>query len=100
MSFEVEIMPSALTELKAVKVFYRRQIAEAIDEQLTQEPFKETKNRKMMKDPNPSFEFEPPLWELRVGTFRVFYDGSEAEQMVFVRAIKEKPSHARTEDVL
>ena len=34
MGFEVRIMPSALAELTAIKVFYRRQIAEAIDVQL------------------------------------------------------------------
>jgi hypothetical protein len=47
-----------------------------------------------------SFEFEPPLWELGVGAFGVFYDVDEAGQIVFIRAVREKPPHAETEDVL
>jgi mRNA-degrading endonuclease RelE of RelBE toxin-antitoxin system len=100
MPFWVQIMPSALTELQAIKVFNRRQIAQAIDDQLAQQPLVETKNRKPMKDPRPTFECELPLWELRVGTFRVFYDVDESAQTVSVRAIREKPPHAKTEEVL
>jgi mRNA-degrading endonuclease RelE of RelBE toxin-antitoxin system len=37
---------------------------------------------------------------LRVGNFRVFYDVDEAGQTVFIRAVREKPPHAETEDVL
>jgi hypothetical protein len=31
-AFSIEIMPSALAELKAIKVFYRRRLADAIEE--------------------------------------------------------------------
>lgn len=60
----------------------------------------ETKNRKLMVDPRPSFECEPPIWELRVGNYRIFCDVDDAAQMVFVRAIREKPPHAGAEEVL
>jgi mRNA-degrading endonuclease RelE of RelBE toxin-antitoxin system len=93
-------MPSALAELKAIKVFYRRQIALAIEEQLPHQPLVETRNRKVLDDPPASFEYEPPLWELRVGNFRVFYDVDEASEAVFIRAVRDKPPHAATEDVL
>jgi mRNA-degrading endonuclease RelE of RelBE toxin-antitoxin system len=93
-------MPSALDELKAIKVFYRRQIALAIDEQLHHQPLVSTRNRKVLENPPASFEYEPPLWELRVGNFRVFYDVDEAGDVVFIRAVREKPPHAETEDVL
>src|ERR1700676_983320 len=100
MVFAVQIMPGAFAELTAIKVFDRRRVAEAIDVQLTQQPLVETKNRKLMLDARPSFECEPPIWELRVGNYRVFYDVDEAVQTVFVRAIREKPPHATTEEVL
>jgi mRNA-degrading endonuclease RelE of RelBE toxin-antitoxin system len=100
LSFAVQIMPSALAELKATKAYYRRQIALAIDEQLPHQPMVETRNRKVLDNPPASFEHEPPLWELRVGNFRVFYDVDGAGQTVFIRAIREKPPHAETEDVL
>lgn len=100
MPFEVQIVPSAREELKAIKVFYRRQIANAIDQQLVHEPTNETAHRKQLVNVEPSFEHEPPLWELRVGEFRVFYDVSESDSVVIVRAIREKPPHATTEEVL
>jgi len=100
MAYTVQIMPSALEELKSIKVFYRRQIRDAIDDQLASQPLVPTKNRKLMGKPETSFEFEPPIWELRVGDYRVFYDVDETAQSVLVRAIREKPPHATTEDVL
>jgi mRNA-degrading endonuclease RelE of RelBE toxin-antitoxin system len=93
-------MPSALAELKAIKVFSRRQIARAIEEQLPHQPLVGTRNRKVLDDPPAPFAYEPPLWELRVGHFRVFYDVDEVRQVVFIRAVREKPPHAATEDVL
>lgn len=100
MAFVIEIMPSALAELKAVKAFLRRVIAKAIDEQLPDEPTVETKNRKPLPGVEPSFEFEPPLWELRIRGYRVLYDVSDETRTVYIRAIRKKPPHARTEDIL
>jgi mRNA-degrading endonuclease RelE of RelBE toxin-antitoxin system len=77
-----------------------RQIAQAIDERLAHQPLVSTKNCKILGQATASFEYEPPLWELRVGTFRVFYDVDEAGQRVFIRAVRDKPPHAETEEVL
>lgn len=41
-----------------------------------------------------------PVWELRVGGFRVFCDVNEAERRVVIRAVREKPPHRTTEEVL
>jgi len=41
-----------------------------------------------------------PIWELRVGEFRVFYDVDEEAQTVFVRAVRHKPPHKTTEEIL
>jgi len=57
MAFTVQIMPSALEELRSIKVFYRRQIRDAIDDQLASQPLVPTKNRKLMGKPETSFEF-------------------------------------------
>jgi mRNA-degrading endonuclease RelE of RelBE toxin-antitoxin system len=43
---------------------------------------------------------EEPMWELRIGKYRVFYDVNEEEQCVVIRAVREKPPHQTTEDVL
>ena len=100
MPFAVQIVPSALQELKGIHVFYRRQIAAAIEEQLMHQPTVETKHRMRLENVEPSFEYEPPLWELRVGDFRVFYDVDEPNGAVYIRAVREKPPHATTEQVL
>jgi mRNA-degrading endonuclease RelE of RelBE toxin-antitoxin system len=99
-AFAVEIVPSALDELKGMKVFYRRRIADAIDEQLSHQPTVATRNRKVLPVADASFAFEPPLWELRVGDFRVFYDVEEDSQTVYIRAVRDKPPHATSEEVL
>ena len=48
----------------------------------------------------PPWTAEPPIWELRVGDYRVFYDVSEADITVYVRAIRVKPPGKTTEEIL
>lgn len=48
----------------------------------------------------PPWDAVSPIWELRIGEYRVFYDVSEAEKTVFVRAIRRKPPGKRTEEIL
>ena len=99
MAFTLKIMPSALKELQGIGVFYRRQIAQAIDDQLYHQATTPTRHRKIFQVTEASFAFEPPLWELRIGDFRVFYDVDEPTQTVYVRAVREKPPHTTTEEV-
>ena len=99
-AFDVQIVPSAVNELKAIKKFYQRRIVDAIDEQLKHQPTIPARHRKVLAVAEASFAFDPPLWELRVGDYRVFYDVDEANRTVYVRAIREKPPHAGTEEVI
>jgi mRNA-degrading endonuclease RelE of RelBE toxin-antitoxin system len=41
-----------------------------------------------------------PIWELRVGEHRVFYDVSPSESVVYVRAVRRKPRGSKTENIL
>lgn len=100
MPFAVQIVRSALKELQAFKPYHQRQIAEAIDRQLPRQPNLPTRHRKPLSVTEASFVFNPPLWELRIGDLRVFYDVDEQNQVVYIRAVRAKPPHARTEDVL
>jgi mRNA-degrading endonuclease RelE of RelBE toxin-antitoxin system len=99
-SFELIIAPSALRELNSFKPFVRRQVRDAIDEQLPFEPAKAARNRKMLAVEQADFEFVPPLWELRVGSHRVFYDIDLDTNTVYVRAIRLKPPHLTTDQLL
>ena len=99
MLYMVDIRDVALDELQAVKPFYRRRIVRAIDKQLVHEPNVETKNRKVLTGFQSDFEHDEPVWELRVGQYRVYYDVSEESQTVVVRAVREKPPHVTTEQI-
>jgi mRNA-degrading endonuclease RelE of RelBE toxin-antitoxin system len=41
-----------------------------------------------------------PVWELRIGDFRVFYDIDVEGLVVTVQAIRLKPPDRTTEDIL
>jgi mRNA-degrading endonuclease RelE of RelBE toxin-antitoxin system len=83
-----------------VRPFERRRILEAIETQLGDLPTSESRNRKQLRGLVPPFEAVPPVWELRVGDYRIFYDVDEETHRVYVRAIRRKPPHKRTEEVL
>jgi mRNA-degrading endonuclease RelE of RelBE toxin-antitoxin system len=48
----------------------------------------------------PPWDVAPPVWELRVGQYRVFYDVDEGKKVVYVRAVREKPRGKTTEEIL
>ena len=45
-------------------------------------------------------EHELPVWELRVGVFRVFYDVQDEQGRVHVRAVRRKEPRQKTEDIV
>ena len=98
--YEVEFAPSVAVDLSKVRAFDRARIMNAIEELLTHEPTVPTRHRKLLPDLEPPFEMVPPIWELRVGEFRVFYDVAEEEKKVYVRAVRRKPPHKTTEETL
>ena len=63
-------------------------------------PTVSTRYRKIVVDLTPAWETNPPIWELRVGANRVFYNVDEYQKEVYVRAVREKPPDKRTEDPL
>lgn len=98
--FRIEIVPEALEELRQVSPFYRRVVERAIETQLSGEPTRASKSRKKLQPLVARFVHEVPLWELRVGDWRVFYDVDEEEKKVIIRAIRRKPKEKRTEDIV
>ena len=75
-------------------------ILAAIHTHLTHNATTPSKRRKLLVNLIPPWEAVPPIWELRVGAYRVFYDVSEADEIVSVRAIRHKPRDKRTEEIL
>ncbi len=98
--YRVRYAAGVLGDLRSLRPMNRATVLDAIDEQLPHEPAVPTRNRKMLHGLVPPWDHVPPVWELRVGTYRVFYDVDEVEQIVTVRAVRRKPSHRSTEDIL
>ena len=98
--YELRFAADVEDDLKRVRVHDRRRILDSIETQLSHQPTVSTRNRKILVDLTPAWESNPPIWELRVGTYRVFYDVDEDQKEVYVRAVREKPPDKRTEDIL
>lgn len=99
-SFEVQITDLAADELRSIRPFDRRRIIEDILTQLEDQPTAATKNRKRLDAAVPDFEHVPPIWELRVGAFRVFYDVDESARIVTIRAVRQERQGQTTEDII
>ena len=98
--FGVRLAQDVVKDLRRLRARDRQRILEAIETMLPHEPLVPTRNRKRLAGLVPPWTAEPPVWELRAGRFRVFYDVSEEEETVYVRAVRKKPSGATTEDIL
>ena len=98
--YDIEFSESVEKELSEIRQFHRNIILDGIEKQLSHQPDVETRNRKMLENLIPTFKAVPPIWELRIGEYRVFYDIGKEEKKVFVRAIRKKPPHLTTEEIL
>ena len=98
--FQIRFAEGVEEDLRNIRIYYRNQILDAIEEQLAREPETRTKNRKLLENLIPPWQTVAPIWELRVGDYRVFYDVSAAESVVYVRAVRRKPRGTKTEDIL
>jgi mRNA-degrading endonuclease RelE of RelBE toxin-antitoxin system len=99
MSF-VDYSAGVAQDLAGLRAFERARLLDQIEEQLTVQPTQKTRNKKLLPGLKPPWDQELPVWELRVGAYRVFYDVDDAERVVTVRAIHRKPPHATTEEIL
>lgn len=100
MPWTIEIDEGAMAELESLRKYDQQQIEEEIDAQLLHQPNVATRKRKIIEGLSPDFEYDPPLWQLRVGEFRVFYDLDEERETVTVRAIRKKSGGATTEEIV
>ena len=90
----------AVDDLRGIEAYYQRRILADIKTHLTRTPTVRTKRRKPLPNLTYPWEAIPPIWELRVGGYRVFYDVSEVDHLVIVRAVRRKPPGKRTEEIL
>jgi len=77
-------------DLRALRVYEVRRILKEVEAQLTKEPTRPTRRKKLLEGLVRPWVSVRPVWQLRVGDFRVFYDVDEEGQEVIVRAIRRK----------
>lgn len=70
-----------------------------VDVQLGRAPVTAGRRKKLLEGVDPPWDAVRPVWQLRVGDFRVFYDVDVARRQVVVRAIRRKGSKT-TEEIL
>jgi mRNA-degrading endonuclease RelE of RelBE toxin-antitoxin system len=98
--YKIEYAAEVVEDLADLRAYDRARLLDRIEEQLLYQPTRQTRNRKLIFGVRPPWGQEEPFWELRVEPFRVFYDVEEAKALVTVRAIRRKPPHQATEDIL
>ena len=98
--YTIEYRAGSVRDLKDLRAYDRKRLLDRIEEQLLYQPTLETRNRKPIPGLKPPWEYQEPIWQLRIGSFRVFYDVDQTELLVMIRAIRHKPPHKTTEEIL
>lgn len=86
MAFDIEFTPTAAAQVRAYRKSDQGAILNGIEDQLRNQPTTETRHKKRLT------ENEFSDWELRVGSFRVFYDVivGEESRVVKIKAVGHK----------
>lgn len=82
--YQMEFGPGAREDLHWFRKYDQKLILGEIGTQLSYQPDQQTRNRKRLR-PNNLAE-----WELRIGTFRVFYEVDAVNAMVKIAAVGYK----------
>ncbi len=98
--YENRFARDVVRDLQRLPAFHRSNVIRAIEAQLKDTPAGRPRNRKPLASLIPPWTAELPVWELRVGAYRVFYDVSEEDRIVYTRAVRRKPAGTTTEEIL
>ena len=98
--YKITYSRSVAVDLKGLPPHHRSEILDRIEVQLRHEPTRSTRNRKIIPGLVSPWDQVEPVWELRIGEYRAFYDVNEEKRIVTIRAIRHKPSHKKTEEIL
>lgn len=98
--FSILFSEDVKKDLKKIPLHHRNRILDAIVKQLSHEPNVPARNKKILMNLVPPWDAVEPIWELRVGDYRVFYDVGEKRSEVYVRAVRLKPPDKTTEEIL
>ena len=97
--YTIKFVEQSLGDLQRLRVVDRRRVLNAVEEKLRLEPARQDRRRKVLVGLVPPWDQVRPVWQLRVGEFRVFYDVDEEQEAVIVRAVRRK-GRKMTEEIL
>jgi len=97
--FEIRLARGALLDLKRLRARDRARVADEIERCLVEQPQEPGRNRKELTALVPPWEHVPPVWELRVDDYRIFYDVDAGARLVVVRAVRRK-GRSTTKEIL
>ena len=98
--FTVELAVSARQELREMRPFDRQAVLERIRQVLTSQPDVETNNCKALHGLKVPWDQVGDTRELKVDEYRVFFEIETGTKNVVIKAIRPKPPHLTTEDIL
>jgi mRNA-degrading endonuclease RelE of RelBE toxin-antitoxin system len=88
--FSILYVREAEWDLRAFRSFEQRRILDEVDRHLAANPTRGSRRKKMLRGIEPPWHACEPVWQLRIGDFRVFYDVNEERREVTVRAVRRK----------
>lgn len=98
--YTIEFAEGVVGDLAKLRASDRKRVLDRIERHLLNRPAEQTRNKKRLRGLVPPWEHEKPVWELRIGEYRVFYDVGVEASRVTVRAVRHKPPHSTTEEIL
>jgi len=98
--FAISFSLSAKSEFDALKTFDQRRVADAIAAKLIFGPVLPSHGKKNLGNEPANFAYVPPLWELRMADWRVFYTVSMDDRNVLICGVRRKPPDLTTAQVL
>ncbi len=88
--FSISYEVAAEEDLGCLRAHERRRVLDEVDRQLRIAPTTSTSRRKLLPGIEPPWNAVRPVWQLRVGDVRVFYDVDAGRREVVVRAVRRK----------
>ena len=98
--YEIEFTEGVAEDLAALRAYDRAHVLDRIENQLQHQPTQKTQHKKILVGLVPPWDYVEPVWQLSIGAYRVFYDVDEVRAVVVIRAIRFKPPHQTTEEIL
>ena len=88
MAYSIEYREMAIEQLAELSTYQQRIVLDEIDEQTTHRPAQTARHKKTLEDFQPDWWDIPlPVWQLRVGDFRVLYGVNETAKLVTIMCV-------------